>query len=534
MRWGFRWLLRAGLLGVALWPGLVGAQSDADPAPAAWPVDFTDPGAETTPADLMLPLPCGAAMAFQKVIVPVEAADLLADRRVRLGQSLDQTGYADYLHPAFLRGPFSDPGAGTTHYYIARYELTRGQYRVLKGDCAAPMRKDRVAQGGLSWFDAVDLARALTTWLYVNAPDAMPRADKAPGFVRLPTGAEWEYAIRGGARIDATLFPGLTFFGGGTGAMRDYARYQAPGSARGKLGPVGLRRPNPLGLYDVYGNAEELVLEPFRLNAIGRAGGQVGGIVTRGGSVLSTEDQIYSAQRTEYAPYEPTTGAPLASGTFGVRLVLATHIATSDARLRDIRARWNELAGAGGPESGADIDPIAQLAGLIEAETDPRRAQALGDLQLEFRRARDRTQTALQKSARATLLAGAVFVESLIENAAQIIGKAANIRLLVDLQRAGEKSDVFNRQVQAHVRQIAGMRRLQTTYLLSFRTALETLSSDISPEVRKTSYEVLREELSLSGQTRILRMLDRFWVDLTIYNAKPDISPEDLLAAALN
>ena len=526
--------LWAGLAGVAVWSGLAVAQPAPEVPHVPWPIEFTDPGAEIAPADLTLPLPCGASMAFQKVTVPVEAGDPLADRRVRLGQSLDQTGYADYLHPAFLRGPFTDLTAGTTHYFIARYELTQGQYRALRGDCAAPTRKDRVAQGGLSWFDAVDAARAYTSWLYVNAADAVPRADNAPGFVRLPTGDEWEYATRGGARIDATLFPGLTFFGAGTGAMRNFARYQASGSARGKLGPVGLRQPNPLGLYDVYGNAEELVLDPFRLNAIGRAGGQVGGIVTRGGSVLSSEDQIYSAQRTEYAPYNAASGAPLASDTFGVRLVLGAHIATSDTRLRDIRTRWNELAGAGEQGRDAEIDPIAQLAGLIEAETDPRRAQALGDLQLEFRRARDRGQTALQKSARASLLAGAVFVETLIENAAQITDKAVNIRLLVDLQRAGEKSDVFNRQVQAHVRQIAGMRRLQTTYLLSFRTALETLTSDISPEVRQTAYDVLREELSLSGQVRIMRMLDRFWADLAIYSAKPDISPEDLLAAALN
>ncbi|MFT7596807.1 MAG: hypothetical protein ACI8R4_004149 [Paracoccaceae bacterium] len=525
MRWG----LWAGLLGMLAGPGMA---QDADVPPVApWPVEYSDPAAETAPADLILPLPCGAAMAFQKVTVPVEAADPLADRRVRLGQSLDQTGYADYLRPAFLRGPFSDAETGTTHYYIARYELTQGQYRALRGDCTAPTRKDRLAQGGLSWFDAVDIARGLTTWLYTNAPEAVPHADNAPGFLRLPTGDEWEYATRGGARIDATLFPGLTFFN--DGAMRDFARYQAPGSARGKLGPVGLRKSNPLGLYDVYGNAEEMTLDLFRLNAIGRAGGQVGGIVTRGGSVLSTEGQIYSAQRTEYAPYD-TTGAPMANDTFGLRLVLAAHIATSDSHLRDIRARWSALAGTAGQDSDADIDPIAQLAGLIEAETDPRRVQALGDLQLEFRRARDRTQTALQKSARSTLLAGAVFVETLIENAAQITDKAVNIRLLVDLQRAGEKSNVFNRQVQAHVRRITGMRRLQTTYLLSFRTALETLTSDISPGVRQTAYDVLREELSLSGQTSILRMLDRFWADLAIYSAKPDISPEDLLGVALN
>ena len=346
-------------------------------------------------------------------------------------------------------------------------------------------------------------------------------------------GAEWEYAARGGARIDANLFPGLTFFAATGGEMRDYARHQAPGSGRGRLGPVGVLKPNPLGLYDIYGNAEELMLEPFRLNSIGRLGGQVGGIVTRGGSVLSTADQIYSAQRTEYPPYDVKTGAPLASKTFGLRLVIGSHIATSDAHLRAIQTRWQQLAGSAGG-SDVDLDPTTRLAGLIEAETDPRRAQALGVLQLEFRRARDRAQTASQQSARATLLAGAVFVEALIKSQTGITDKAANIRMLVDLQRAGPSSAVFDRQVQAHVRQIVEMRRLQTTYLLSFRAALETLSGDIATPVREVAYGVLREELALSGRSANLVMLDRFWHDLELYRARPDINPEDLLGIALD
>ena len=235
-------------------------------------------------------------MAFQKVSVPVDAADPLADRRVRLGQTLDASGFSDYLRPAYLRGSFEE--AGTTYYYISRYELTRGQYRVLKGECAEPTRDDRIAQGDLSWLDAVIVGQIYSGWLLANRPDALPGADGVPAFARLPTEAEWEYAARGGAKIDATAFAGRTFFG--DGELRDYARFQAPGSSRGTLGPVGLRQPNPLGLYDIYGNAEELMLEPFRLNAMGRPGGQVGGLVTRGGSVLSSGDAIYSAQRTEY------------------------------------------------------------------------------------------------------------------------------------------------------------------------------------------------------------------------------------------
>lgn len=516
----------------ACWSGAIDAQ---EVSPQIWPSELVDPAYETAPADLMLPMPCGAAMAFQKVTVPVNASDPLADRRVRLGQPLDQTGYSDYLHPAFLRGPFSDPGSEATYYYVSRYELTAGQYRVLNGalngNCSAPTRADRLAQGNLSWFAAVGFAQTYSSWLYQNAPEALPMADGVPGFVRLPTGAEWEYATRGGARIDATQFGALTFFG--DGEMRDYALYLAPGSGRGRLGPVGLRKPNPLGLYDVYGNAEELMLNPFRLNAIGRAGGQVGGVVTRGGSVLSDEAGIYSAQRTEYPPFDATTGVALAGETFGLRLVLGSHIATSDAQIRRIRDRWQSLAGiSADPER--QIDPGATLGRLIDAETDPRRVGELGDLQLEFRRSSDRAQTALQQSARATLLAGAVFVQSLNNNNARITDKAANIRMLSNLQRGGHKSALFNRQVQAHLRQIGEMRHLQTTYLLSYRAALESLSADMPTGVRDVAYGVLREELALSGQADLLIMLDRFWEDLKLYRKQPDTDPDDLLKTALD
>ncbi|MDK3075224.1 SUMF1/EgtB/PvdO family nonheme iron enzyme [Sedimentitalea sp. JM2-8] len=519
--------------GLLLLLAFLTVQAAPDPARAEeepWPLDLTDPAHDSAPADLMLPMPCGAAMAFQKVTVPVDASDPLADRRVRLGQSLDRTGYSDYFLPAFLRGPFSDSDPGTTHYFIARYELTRGQFRALNGDCAPPDRTDRLAQGGLGWFDAVGLAQTYTEWLYRTHPEALPRAGDAAGFLRLPTEAEWEYATRGGARIDETEFLGLTFFG--TGDPRNYALFQAPGSSRGRLGPVAVRKPNPLGLYDVYGNAEELMLEPFRLNAIGRMGGQVGGIVTRGGSVLSSAEQMYSAQRTEYPPYDPATGAPLRSETFGVRLVIASHIATSDARLRAIRDRWIALAGGDGDAQKAE-DPVAQITRLIEAEVDPRRKAALDGLKLDLRRSREQAQTALQQSARATLLAGAVFVDSLRENAERIDSKASNIRMLIDLQRAGNNSAFYGRQVAGHVAEIAALREVQSTFLLSFRAALETLSGDLEAADREIAYTVLREELSLSARGTTLEMLDRFWLDLAAYQARPDINSADLLKIAL-
>lgn len=511
------------------WPGLllgILLPISAAAQSAGWPVELWDPGAQkSAPADLVLPMPCGGSMAFQKVPVPLEATDPLADRRIRLGQSLGRTGYSDYLRSTYLRGAFEDADGGS-HYYIARYELTQGQFRALQADCTARGRADRIARGGFSWHDAVTLAQNYTAWLYRNAPAALPQADGAPGFLRLPTETEWEYAVRGGASADPVQFADLRFFADGT--LRDYAQYQG-GGARGRLGPVGSRGANPLGLFDVYGNAEELMLEPYRLNVSGRAHGQVGGVVTRGGSVLSTAPEIYSAQRTEYPPHDARTGRPLRGDTFGVRLVISAHVSTSDARLAEISRRWQSLS----PSAEGTRDPDAILTDMIRAEPDPARQDALSALQLELRRNREQTSTALSQSARATLLSGAVFMAAIGEGQGAVDAKAASIRLLVELQRAGGQSAILDRQLQTHVQEIEDMRRQQGLYLLSYRTALDTLTSDYSEEERQAAVQLLREELEMSGQVGLALSLGRFLQDMTRYAAAPDLSKEALLDLAL-
>lgn len=330
-----------------------------------WPLELVDPAAaDGSPADLLLPMPCGAAMAFQRVLVPTDPADPLADLLVWTGQDGTENGYMEARRADYLRGPF-DAGAEGTAYFIARYELTQGQYRALNGDCAETTRKDRIARGNVTWLEAQQLADTYSRWIHETAEPAMPRRGMAQGFVRLPTETEWEYATRGGAVVDAERFAALHFFSEGT--LEDYAIFVAPGSSRGKVTAVGLKQPNPLGLYDVYGNVEELMLEPYRLTLPGRMLGQPGGVITRGGSAISQASQIYSAQRTEYTPYS-NSGSNTNPG-IGVRFVLSAHLFSSDLFLDTVKSSWSAAAASGSvaPQDVA-VTPDQPLTAVVQGD----------------------------------------------------------------------------------------------------------------------------------------------------------------------
>jgi formylglycine-generating enzyme required for sulfatase activity len=119
-------------------------------------------------------------------------------------------------------------------FYMSRCEVTQAQYRLIMG--ANP-----------SAFQGPDHPVEQVTW--ADATRFCERVGRRAGFlVRLPTEAEWEYACRAGADTPY-------FFGASPAALDEYAWYQA--NARGQTHPVGLKRSNPWGLRDVYGNVWE-------------------------------------------------------------------------------------------------------------------------------------------------------------------------------------------------------------------------------------------------------------------------------------
>ena len=92
----------------------------------------------------------------------------------------------------------------------------------------------------VSWEEARDYAK----WL----------SEKTGKRFRLPTEAEWEYAARAGSE---TAFS----FGDDSVRLKEYGWYS--GNSDGKTHPVGKKKPNAWGLYDMHGNVWEWVEDDY-------------------------------------------------------------------------------------------------------------------------------------------------------------------------------------------------------------------------------------------------------------------------------
>jgi hypothetical protein len=372
-------------------------------AQATWPTETWNPSPMQD--DLILPLPCGGAMAFRPIPVPVSSG-ALADRAATLGQSDPDTDFAEYLRTTFIAGPFLGPDGQPPRFYLAKTEVTRDQWQaVMTEPCPSlPAQGGRVPQAEVSWGEAVAFTTRLTAFLMRTARDRLPRRDDAIGFIRLPTEDEWEYAARGGATVSEAEFGSRTY--PMEGGMQRHAWFQGPRSAAGRARPVGTREPNPLGLFDIYGNVAEWALEPFRLNKVGRPHGLAGGMVARGGDFLTPESALRSSLRVELPPFNVQTGEPLRLRSVGLRPAIGLVATTADGRITAFRDAFAEEAQS---RSGAAEDPARLLQVLREDATDPTLRQGI-----------ERVQATLRAEARARADQERLTMRSQIEAAASL------------------------------------------------------------------------------------------------------------------
>jgi len=180
-------------------------------------------------------------------------------------------------------------------FAVSKFEVTFDQWDacVTHGGCTRPASDAGMGRGTRPVINvSFDDFQQYVTWLsgLTGAP------------YRLLSEAEWEYAARAGT---TTLYS----FGDGETTIGDYAWY-ANNSAL-KTHPVGEKKPNGFGLYDMHGNVWEWVQD---CDHGSYAGAPIDGSawiteacearVLRGGSWLSLADELDSAHRygeaTEY------------------------------------------------------------------------------------------------------------------------------------------------------------------------------------------------------------------------------------------
>jgi formylglycine-generating enzyme required for sulfatase activity len=212
-------------------------------------------------------------------------------------------------------------------FLMARYAVTRQQYREVTGQRPVEWRWDirgrltqlwqivsrqrslqslweepRSPANYVSWFEAVQFCNVLSAQedlqsCYLIDGEQVTWDEEADGY-RLPTEAEWEYAVR----ADTTT---QWFCGDEATALGDYAWYAE--NAGGHVQPVGQKEPNPWGLYDMAGNVWEWCWDwdgPYAAEAVHDPSGPATGAfrVLRGGAYWSVARDLRSANRGSFGP----------------------------------------------------------------------------------------------------------------------------------------------------------------------------------------------------------------------------------------
>lgn len=454
-------------LGLTAWAAASAAL--AVPAPAAaqasgtWQERFWNP----SPAedDRVVPLPCGGALALRPVATPLPG-NWLHDKPVPLGINRARDGFNEYSRTGYIAGTITDgEDPGTRRFYIGKYEVTQDQYAAVMEDaCPRPSMRGRLPVEETTWFEAVTFARRLTEWLLANAPDALPEAGTGRAYMRLPTETEWEFAARGGDAVNDVEFRQSTF--PVPDGLDAYVWYQGQG-CRGGVQTVGLKAANPLGLHDILGNVQELVLEPYRMNRGNRLHGQVGGFVTKGGSCLTDQQDIRTALRTEHNFFDPATGRANAPPTTGFRVALAAPVNVSVSRIATYRDDWAAVQGmrsedgaapapaptpapdASEPASGEAVavppkpvpgTPVDWLDLIATESGSPELESALGSIAASFRGELAAREEIERRAARATIQAGASIIRQFRDEKRQLdrVSIALAIQSTPDLEQSRE------------------------------------------------------------------------------------------------
>jgi len=189
----------------------------------------------------------------------------------------DRSDCESPVHRVTIQNPF----------YMGKSPVTQKQWKKIMGTSPSNFKDEARPVELVSWEEVQEFIKKLN--LIENTAK-----------YRLPTEAEWEYSCRAGTQS-------RYFFGNDESKLGDYAWY-VDNTGR-KTHPVGKKKPNPWGLYDMHGNVWEWVQDRWHENYNGSPSngsawehGNCSARVSRGGSWYCDSDTCRSAARFSREP----------------------------------------------------------------------------------------------------------------------------------------------------------------------------------------------------------------------------------------
>lgn len=208
-------------------------------------------------------------------LVPIPAGSF------RMGSGFKDDQDANPVHEVTITRPF----------YLGKYEVTQEQWQAVTGKDPSRYKGGQNPVEQVSWEDCQEFLKQLN--------------ERIPGGgFRLPTEAEWEYASRAGS---TTAY----CFGDEASELGEYAWYDA--NSDRATHPVGQKKPNRWGLYDMHGNVCEWCSDWWSTSYYAKCAKAASGVqdpsgppsgssrVVRGGGWLFDAQNTRAASRCSYS-----------------------------------------------------------------------------------------------------------------------------------------------------------------------------------------------------------------------------------------